>query len=421
MKKRLDKASVHNGRANSRGVAYNANHNTLEQSRLNQPHIDPQRIGLNRYIQYLESGASQTYRGGEGGYDSRKHERERYEQLYGKGLNARNERYRASGHKERAKTLSQVYRDPKTAPMETIFQLGKKGSETDELTRTRVLADAWGDVLLHLHQHYKDNLVILDASLHRDETNDHIHFRYTLGATDKFGHFVPNQSAALEAMGFDGRNPATGKKDRYHNPLIAFSDEVREVFYQACERRGIQLDREVTSGSRRQLDLLAQKCSGLQKEVASAEAKLQSTKEQAETVEEAVKAAMQKLDDIETEQMFTELEADNQRARATEAANAAKQAEIECQYAKEEKARTEAAEAAIREKARYDAEVIVRQLQDKIKEKDSIISKLTKETEKLRSKMLKIKGYLQEKGILQDFFHWIERPAPQRDEEVRER
>ena len=250
MKKKLDKASVHNGRANSKGVAYNANHNTMELSRSHQPHIDPERIHLNRYIQYLEGGAAIAHKGGEGGYDSRKHEVDRYKQLYGEGLDARNQRYRASGHRERVKSVRQVYRDPKTAPMETIFQLGKHGSETDQQTRTQVMVGAWGDVLQHLHQQYGANLIPLAASLHRDEASDHIHFRYALGAVDKFGHFMPNQSKALEAMGFDGRNPETGKKDRYHNPLVAFTDEVRETFYQACERRGVEIDREVTSGSR---------------------------------------------------------------------------------------------------------------------------------------------------------------------------
>lgn len=127
MKKKLDKASVHSGRANSRGVAYNPNHNTLEQPRVNQPHIDQERIHLNQYLQYMGDGTAVGHRGGRGGYDSRKHELERYRQLYGEGLEARNQRYRASGHRERVKTMSQVYRDPKTAPMETIFQLGNPG------------------------------------------------------------------------------------------------------------------------------------------------------------------------------------------------------------------------------------------------------------------------------------------------------
>ena len=50
MKRKLDKASVHSGRANSKGVAYNPNHNTLEASRIHQPHIDQERIHLNQYL-----------------------------------------------------------------------------------------------------------------------------------------------------------------------------------------------------------------------------------------------------------------------------------------------------------------------------------------------------------------------------------
>lgn len=105
MKKTLDKASVHNGRANSKGIAYNANHNTMELSRTRQPHIDPDRIHLNRYIQYLDGGAAIAHKGGEGGYDSRKHEIDQYKRLYGEGLDARNRRYIASGHRERVKSV----------------------------------------------------------------------------------------------------------------------------------------------------------------------------------------------------------------------------------------------------------------------------------------------------------------------------
>ena len=63
MKKKLDKASVHNGRANSKGITYNANHNTMELSRTHQPHIDPGRTHLNRYIQYLDGGVAIIYKG----------------------------------------------------------------------------------------------------------------------------------------------------------------------------------------------------------------------------------------------------------------------------------------------------------------------------------------------------------------------
>ena len=393
MKKKLDKASVHNGRANSKGITYNANHNTLELSRSNQPHIDPGRINLNRYIQYLDGGAAIAHKGGEGGYASRKHEVDRYKQLYGEGLDARNKRYIASGHRERVKSVRQVYRAPKTAPMETIFQLGKKGSQTDESNRTQVMAGAWGDVLQHLHQQYGANLIPLDAALHRDEINDHIHFRFTLGARDKFGHFMPNQSAALEAMGFDGRNPETGKKDRYHNPLVAFTDEVREVFYQACERRGVQIDREVTSGSRRQLELLDQKRSGLERELAA--------------TQEATQRAKQSLDAMETKQLLAEMEAE--------------EASLAAERAIQSKNEAQAAEAAIREQARYEAETTVRELEAQLWEKDSIIHALQAETAKLKTKLAKLHEYLYEKKILENFMAWVTGDDLRSNRDARER
>jgi len=393
MKKKLDKASVHNGRANSKGVSYNANHNTLELSRLHQPHIDPDRIHLNRYIQYLDGGAAIAHKGGEGGYDSRKHEVDRYRQLYGEGLDARNRRYIASGHRERVKSMRQVYRDPKTAPMETIFQLGKHGSETDQQTRTQVMVGAWGDVLQHLHQQYGANLIPLDASLHREEASDHIHFRFTLGARDKFGHFMPNQSKALEAMGFDGRNPETGKKDRYHNPLVAFTDEVRETFYQACERRGVAIDREVASGSRRQLELLDQKRGGLERELAA--------------TQEATQRAKQSLDAMETKQLLAEMEAE--------------EASLAAERAIQSKNEAQAAEAAIREQARYEAEVTVRELEAQLWEKDSIIHGLMAETEKLKHKLSTLREYLQERNIFDNFLSWVRGRSQHQSLDDRER
>lgn len=393
MKKKLDKASVHNGRANSKGVAYNANHNTMELSRSHQPHIDPDRIHLNRYIQYLQNGAAIAHKGGEGGYDSRKHEIDQYKRLYGEGLDARNRRYIASGHRERVKSVRQVYRDPKTAPMETIFRLGKKGAEIDKAKRTQVMAAAWGDVLQHLHQQYGANLIPLDAALHRDEVNDHIHFRFTLGARDKFGHMVPNQSAALEAMGFDGRNPETGKKDRYHNPLVAFTDEVRETFYQACERRGVQIDREVTSGSRRQLELLDQKRSGLERELAA--------------TQEAAQRAKQPLDAIEAKQLLAEMEAE--------------EASLAAERAIQSKNEVEANEAAIREQARYEAEATVRELEAQLWERDSIIHSLQAETAKLKHKLSTLREYLQERNIFENFLSWFRSRNQQQSLDDRER
>jgi flagellar biosynthesis GTPase FlhF len=412
MKRKPDKASVHNGRANSKGVAYNANHNTLEASRIHQPHIDQDRIHLNQYLQYMGDGTAIGHRGGGGGYDSRKHELERYRQLYGEGLDSRNRRYIASGHKERVKTMRQVYRDPKTAPMETIFQLGKKGSETDEQTRTQVMVGAWGDVLQHLHQQYGANLIPLDASLHREETTDHIHFRFALGAVDKFGHFMPNQSQALEAMGFQ---PDSSKpRGRYNNPLVSFTDELRETFYLACERRGIEIDREVTSGSRRQLELLDQKRKGLEKEIAA-------TEQQRQAAQEATQKVKKSLDTLEAKQLLVEIKVEEQQRKAAEATQAAEKAKQEAERAAQQTAQAKATETAIRQQARYEAETTVRSLQAQLREKESIIHNLQAETAKLKTKIRKIKEFFIEFSILENFLAWMQDKSQQLEEDRGER
>ena len=411
MKKKLDKASVHNGRANSKGVAYNPNHNTLEASRIHQPHINQERIHLNQYLQYMGNGATIVHRGGGGGYDSRKHELERYRQLYGEGLEAKNERYRASGHRERVKTISQVYRDPKTAPIETIFQLGKKGSQTDAQTRTQVMVGAWGDVLQHLHQRYGANLIPLGASLHREEASDHIHFRFCLCAEDRFGYFVPNQNAALEAMGF---HPDPSKpRGRYNNPLVFFTDELRETFYLACERRGVEIDREVTSGSRRQLELLDQKRKGLERELAATEQQKQATLE-------AAQRAKKSLDTLEAKQMLVEMEVEEQQRKAAEATQATEEARLATERAIQSKTEAQAAEAFIREQARYEAEATVRELQAQLMEKESIIHGLKAEVAKFKEKLSRVRMYLQENSILENYFAWVRGRNQQKSQDYRE-
>ena len=47
-----------------------------------------------------------------------------YEKRYSEGLEARNERYKKQGHKERCKTIEDLYKNDKTCPTETIFQIG---------------------------------------------------------------------------------------------------------------------------------------------------------------------------------------------------------------------------------------------------------------------------------------------------------
>ena len=322
------KASMRNGRASKSGGVYNANHNTLEVTRKGQPHIDDQKFELNRYWKFEQkdrSFAIHKLDGGKGGFDSRKHELAVYEKLYKDGLEARNERYTKEGHKDRCKTIKDLYSHPKTAPLETIFQIGNSqmlmdGTMQKEDMREK-LTQAWDKTMRQVVSMGKGHVIPLDAALHCEEAVPHIHFRAALGATDKYGHFIPNQNKALEAMGFDGRNPETGQKDRYHNPLVAYTDKVRETFYQECEKLGLTIDREVTSESHRQVEMLQYKCEAARKEVEAAQEQLRQT--EAENAE-ARRTAQEALEAIQRERDTTE-----SRIKALRGSEAALEAKTE--------------------------------------------------------------------------------------------
>ena len=307
------KASMRNGRATKGGAVYNANHNTLESIRRDQPHIDAQKFELNRYWKFEQKERTFTIQkidGGKGGFDARKHELAIYEKLYGDGLAARNERYTREGHKERCQTMKNLYSNPKTAPLETIFQIGNSQMILDGVMgpeeMKQKLTAAWDKTMRQVVSMGKGMVIPLDAALHCEEAVPHIHFRAALGARDRYGHFVPNQSAALKAMGFDGRNPDTGKKDRYHNPLVAYTDRVREIFYAECEKQGLVIDREVTSESHRQVEILAFKLEKAKQDVAAAQEQLQQMElEKAEAVR-AAQTALEALDAAKRERDTTE-------------------------------------------------------------------------------------------------------------------
>ena len=99
----------------------------------------------------------------------------------------------------------------------------------------------------------------------------------------------------------------------------------------------------------------------------------------------------------------------------------AEEATLAAERAIQSKAEAEASEAAIKAQARYEAEVAVRELEAQLWEKDSIIHALQAETEKLRTKISKLRQYLQEKKILENFLVWVKGEDPRYGRDTRER
>jgi septal ring factor EnvC (AmiA/AmiB activator) len=110
---------------------------------------------------------------------------------------------------------------------------------------------------------------------------------------------------------------------------------------------------------------------------------------------------------MEAKQLLAEMEAEE----ATLAAERAIQSKNEAQ----------AAEAAIKAQARYEAEATVRELEAQLWEKDSIIHALQAETEKLKHKLSTLREFLQEKNMFENFLSWFRGRNQQQSLDDRER
>ena len=256
------KATVRNGRATASGKVYNANHNTKTETRNQERHIDHSRTDQNINLQFTAEGRVRRC----GSFDAKAFELSRYEELYGTGQEAKNARYIADGHPERCKSVADIYASRRTAPLETIIQLGSRDADIDPQERKEKLMAATAELIDGLQKRWGDNLHLLDLAIHLDEGVAHCHLRMTFSALDKFGQRVPNQSQAFEAMGIQRPDP-TAKEGKYNCPLITFSEIIRTQFYDLCEKRGIVIDREVKNPSQKHLSVLEYKCKKMEEVV----------------------------------------------------------------------------------------------------------------------------------------------------------
>lgn len=294
--KKMMKATIRNGRATANGKVYNANHNTRSETRAMESHIDHKRTDQNIHFQFTNDG--QIIRCGS--FDAKSFELERYEHLYGEGQRAKNERYTQDGHSERCKTIQDIYTSKRTAPMETIVQLGNRDTDIDPQERMRKLAAATFQLIDNMRQRWSENLHFLDVSIHLDESVVHAHIRTTFSATDKFGHRVPNQTQAFEAMGIQ-RPDSTAKESKYNCPLITFSEIIRSEFYDLCEQQGIIIDREVKNPSQKHLSVLEYKCQQMTAEVATLSAEKQQLETMAAKQALALETAKAEIEEVRAE------------------------------------------------------------------------------------------------------------------------
>ena len=361
------KATYHNGRASKGGKVYNANHNTLAETRNQQRHIDHELTMENKiWVRDLENLESPQLRETEGSFDASAYELDFYKKRYGEARERKNADYVKSGHKDDVRTMEQVIKNPKTAPLETIFQIGTM----TERVEPEVLERATKEFINWMQKEYGSNMDVLDVALHVDEATPHIHARCVLFGRDKEGNRDVNQSGAFRELKIERPDP-TKKQGKYNSPLMTFTERNRQQFYDICQSYGLEIDREVKSPSQKNLEVLEYKTQQeqqvilslqndkreLQEELQRTNAELQMYRSQALEAQRAEKASQERKQHIEQvaakvqQQAVTMVKHAESKAEqiivnatqtAQEALEAAERAEQDKELALQEKADTEA-------------------------------------------------------------------------------
>lgn len=289
------KATYHNGRASKGGKVYNANHNTLAETRNQQRHIDHELTMENKiWVRDLENLESPQLRETEGSFDASAYELEFYKKRYGEARERKNADYVKSGHKDDVRTMEQVIKNPKTAPLETIFQIGTM----TERVEPEVLERATKEFINWMQKEYGSNMDVLDVALHVDEATPHIHARCVLFGRDKEGNRDVNQSGAFRELKIERPDP-TKKQGKYNSPLMTFTERNRQKFYDICQSYGLEIDREVKSPSQKNLEVLEYKTEKLQEELNRANEKLRQYEQQAQEAQRQEMASVARKEKIE--------------------------------------------------------------------------------------------------------------------------
>ena len=236
------RVSCHHGRARKRtGEAFNPRHNDRTGRSERDKHIDATRANENVY--WTRYGANVPFDEAELKF---------YQDTFGESQARKNERYIKSGHAERARTIEDVLASPKTAPLESILQLGKvknfsKVAEllgSERMARAAIREIMWNAViyLTEKMKPYNRNISLLDIALHADEASIHIHARSVFHCKNERGEEVVCQDKALEKCGFELPHPGE-KKSRYNNRLMTYSAWIRKQWIE-CVREALQAFKE---------------------------------------------------------------------------------------------------------------------------------------------------------------------------------
>ena len=236
------KGTRHNGRSGKNGV-YNPLHNDRRFNPEHSEHIDNERVRQNIYWDCYQGYTTMEDQGKENNFSFEQIELAFYEEHYGNYVMKQNERHVKARHPDRCKEVEDVWKNKKTCPEESIYQLGT----IDEHASVETLILVFDEFKKEFDERFGSNVHIIDWSLHMDEATPHIHERHVFDATNRYGEIEPKQETALEELGFELPKP-NEKKGKYNNRKMVFDEECRKLFISICQNHGLTIDVEPVYG-----------------------------------------------------------------------------------------------------------------------------------------------------------------------------
>lgn len=261
------KATLHMGRCKGKS---NGKHNDRSfDTRKDESIICPELTEKNIYYVTDKAGKFQPVQGGKGEFE--KKEREFYKEHFKASQDAKNARYKAEGHKEKCRTITQLRKAAKSSPQEIILQVGNEKNPYLNAGKFQQMVQKFGAQMRSEYPDFK----ILNLGVHYDETSAHAHIRGVFLGKDAEGLETPNQTQALQAMGFGLPDP-NAPRGRENNELVTFTKQIRGEWQDIIERTDptIDIDREVYNTNQKHVNQKEKK----KKEIAELEQKLSQIK-----------------------------------------------------------------------------------------------------------------------------------------------
>ena len=160
------KGTRHNGRSGKNGV-YNPLHNDRRFNPEHSEHIDNERVRQNIYWDCYQGYTTMEDKGKENNFSFEQIELAFYEEHYGNYVMKQNERHVKARHPDRCKEVEDVWKNKKTCPEESIYQLGT----IDEHASVETLILVFDEFKKEFDERFGSNVHIIDWSLHMDEAH----------------------------------------------------------------------------------------------------------------------------------------------------------------------------------------------------------------------------------------------------------